>query len=80
MTLHATVSARDLIALHCVLRCAVRWQDENGDGKPNFCIFPPKFLEGFAFSNGYRPRMKPNYDKAKFEPEPGATVRLDLSY
>ena len=54
--------------------------DENGDGKPNFRIFPPKFLEGFAFSNGYRPRMKPNYDKAKFEPEPGATGWLDMSY
>lgn len=54
--------------------------DTNGDGKPNFRIFPPKFLEGFAFSNNYKPRMKPSYSKARFEPEPGTPVRLQMTY
>ena len=54
--------------------------DENADGKPNFRIFPPKFLEGFAFSNNYKPRLKPSYSKARFEPKPGTPVLLEMTY
>ena len=53
--------------------------DTNGDGKPNFKIFPPRFLEGFAFSNGYKPRMKPSYKKAQFVPTTNA-VELEMTY
>tara|TARA_Y100000590_G_C15047543_1_gene761336 strand:+ start:153 stop:566 length:414 start_codon:yes stop_codon:yes gene_type:complete len=57
----------------------VVFHDENGDGKMNTGLFwRPK--EGYAFSNNYKPKAKPNFSKAKIYLEHNKPVLIDLNY